>query len=187
MKDKKMNEHMSMEMHYPFESPWKRWWHSRNFIQKRLIRFCLSILVMILCFPLYYLGLFGSVEGPLNPANIGDTLAGMGVTQKHAMVFFLSFLTISVSWNWIFNLASMLTGSRLSCSRPNAGGQPCAARVTREKRLDKKSGRKLYHYTCEKGHIRNQAHFHPIKKGTISHSLWLISLVFCLMAFFMSY
>ena len=181
-----MNEPISMEMPYPYESPLKRWWNSRSFVQKRLIRFCMSMLVMVICFPLYYLGLFGSVEGPLNPAAIGDTLAGMGVTQKHAMLLFLSFLIIAVSWNWIFNLVSMLMGSRLSCSRPTAGGRPCAARVKRERRLDQKSGRKVFHYTCEKGHKRNEAHFHPVKKGTISHSLWLISFVFCLMVFFMS-
>jgi hypothetical protein len=187
MKEKKMNEHVSMEITYPYESPLKRWWNSRHFVQKRLIRFCLSMLVMVVCFPLYYLGLFGSVEGPLNPAHIGDSLANMGVTRAHSMVLFLSFLIISVSWNWIFNLVSILMGSRLSCSRTGAGGKPCGAQVTRERILDRKNGKKVFQYACEKGHKRNDAHFHPVKKGTISHSIWLISAAFCLMAFFMSY
>jgi hypothetical protein len=123
----------------------------------------------------------------LNPANIGDTLAGMGVTQKHAMLLFLSFLIVSVSWNWIYNLVSMLMGSRLSCSRTNPAGQPCGERVTRARVLDGKSGKKIFQYTCSKGHKRNDAHFHPLKKGTISHSIWLISVVFCVIVFFMSY
>lgn len=187
MKGKKMNEHVSTELQLSYASPLKRWWDSRNFIQRRLIRFCLSMLVMVLCFPLYYLGLFGTVEGPLNPANIGDTLAGMGVTQKHAMVLFLSFMMIAVSWNWIYNLVSMLMGSRLSCSRTGPGGQPCTAVVSRKRIVDPKSGRNVFQYTCTKGHKRREAHFHPVKKGTISHCLWLISFVFCLMVFFMSY
>ena len=76
-----------------------RWWNGLSFVHKRLVRMSLSTVVMILCFPLYYLGLFGSVEGPLNPARIGDFLAGMGVTKTHSLVFFLSFLIIAVSWN----------------------------------------------------------------------------------------
>ena len=182
-----MNEPLSIEMTYPSESPLKRWWNSRNFIQKRMFRMCMSILVMMLCFPLYYLGLFGSVDGPLNPARIGDMLANMGVTRTHSMILFLSFLIISVSWNWIYNLVSMLAGARLSCTRTNVNGKPCGARVTRERRLDQKSGRKRFYYTCDKGHKRDDAHFHPVRKGTISHSVWLISVAFCVIVFFMSY
>ena len=59
-----------MKIHNPYhrETPLARWWHSRSFLQQRLIRLCLSILVMVLCFPLYYLGFFGTVDGPLHPA-----------------------------------------------------------------------------------------------------------------------
>jgi hypothetical protein len=181
-----MNENMSIEMPYNPESLFSRWWNSRNFIQKRMLRMCLSILVMVLCFPLYYLGFFGTVEGPLNPAHIGETLANMGVTRIHSMVIFLTFMIIAVSWNWIFNFVSILMGSRLSCSRTNATGKPCGEKVTRERILDRKSGKKVFQYTCEKGHKRNNAHFHPMKKGTISHSLWLISVAFCVIVFFMS-
>ena len=93
------------------ETAFWRWWNRLSFVQKRLFRMFASMLVMVLCFPLYYLGLFGSVEGPLNPARIGDSLAGMGVTKTHSLVFFLSFLIISVSWNWIYNIVSLLMGS----------------------------------------------------------------------------
>ena len=111
----------------------------------------------------------------------------MGVTQKHAMLLFLSFLIISVSWNWIYNLVSMLIGSRLSCSRASATGKARGERVSRRRVLDGKSGRKIFQYTCAKGHKRTEAHFHPMKKGTVSHSLWIISMAFCVIVFFMSY
>jgi hypothetical protein len=99
------------------ESLYARWWNSRNFIQKRIIRFCLAMLVMILCFPLYYLGFFGSVDGPLNPSRLGEQLGNIGVTKTRMLIFFISLAAISVSWNWIYNLISMLMCSRLTCKR----------------------------------------------------------------------
>jgi fumarate reductase subunit C len=181
-----MNENMSMEMAYNHESLISRWWKSRDFLQKRMLRMCLSILVMVLCFPLYYLGFFGTVEGPLNPAHMGDMLANMGVTRTHSMVLFLTFMIIAVSWNWIYNLVSLLIGSRLACSRTGFQGKSCGAKVVRKRILDITTGKKTYQYVCAKGHKRNDAHFHPIKKGTISHSIWLISVAFCVIVFFMS-
>ena len=173
---------------YNQKTPFSRWWNSRNFVQQRLIRFCLSMLVMILCFPLYYLGFFGSVEGPLNPARIGAKLAGMGVTRTHSMLVFLSFLIISVSWNWIFNWVSLVVGSRLTCKRKtNDEGTLCNARVTRKKIMDKKTGIIVPQYECEHGHKRPDAHFHPVKKGTVSHTVWVLSLLFCIIVFYSSY
>ena len=172
---------------YNQESSYKRWWKSRNFLQQRLIRFCFSMLVMVVCFPLYYLGLFGGVEGPLNPARIGDHLSGMGVTRTHVMILFLSFLIIAVSWNWIFNLVSMMIGSRLTCKRTlDDEGHFCGAPVKRGSVIQKKTGRKAAQYVCARGHKRPDAHFHPVKKGTVSHSIWVISLAFCIIVFFMS-
>ncbi|MCJ7594023.1 MAG: hypothetical protein MUO52_04530 [Desulfobacterales bacterium] len=171
---------------YQQESPFRRWWNSRSFVQKRMIRFCLSMLVMVICFPLYYLGLFGSVEGPLNPARIGDSLAGMGVTKTHAMSFFLSFLIISVTWNWIYNLVSHLSGSRLTCNRPDDGGKPCGAAAERRRVTHKKTGKVVPQYVCANGHKRPEAHFHPVHKGTFSHTLWILALTFCVIVFFLS-
>ena len=173
---------------YNREAPFRRWWNSRNFIQQRLIRFCLSMLVMVLCFPLYYLGFFGSVEGPLNPAHIGERLAGMGVTRTHSMVLFLTFLIIAASWNWIYNLVTLVMGSRLTCTRPGAAGKPCGAPVRREKQSgERKIGHPTPPYVCEQGHKRFDAHFHPVKKGTVSHTIWVVSLVFCIIVFWSSY
>ena len=181
-----MTEAIKGTQYYNGGSALKRWWDSRNFIQQRMIRFCFTMLVMVLCFPLYYLGLFGSVEGPLNPAHIGERLAGMGVTRTHAMIMFLTFLIVSVAWNWIYNLVSMLIGSRLTCKRLVAEEQFCGARVTRTRVRHKKTGQMVVQYVCSNGHKRPDAHFHPLKKGTVSHSIWVISLAFCIIVFFMS-
>ena len=171
---------------YGQESGFRMWWNGLDFLHKRLIRMLLSLLVMALCFPLYYLGLFGSVEGPLNPARIGDFLAGMGVTKIHSLAFFLSFLIIAVSWNWIYNIVSLLVGARLTCKRPDEEGKLCGARVERRKVEQKKTGQKVAQYVCANGHKRADAHFHPIQKGKISNTLWPIALIFCVIAFFLS-
>lgn len=177
---------MNIEMSHNHDSLLSRWWKSRNFLQKRMARLGLSILVMCLCFPLYYLGFFGTVDGPLNPAHIGDRLGSLGVTRTHAMVLFLTIMIVAVSWNWIYNLVSLMMGSRLTCSRTGAHGKSCGAGVSRTKAYDRKSGKNTVVYVCEKGHRRSEAHFFPIKKGTVSHTLWLISVAFCLIVFFMS-
>ena len=145
------------------------------------------MLVMIVCFPLYYLGLFGSVDGPLNPARIGDVLAVRGVTQTHCMVIFASFLIMAVSWNWIYNMVSLWLGSRLTCTRKIDGdATPCGAPVKREKLAHKKTGHMVVRYVCTEGHKLPDAHFHPVKKGTVSHTLWVTSLCFFIIVFFMS-
>lgn len=177
---------MTAMENYDQGNPFWRWWNSLSFVQKRLIRMSLSTVVMILCFPLYYLGLFGSVEGPLNPARIGDFLAGMGVTKTHSLVFFLSFLIIAVSWNWIYNIVSLLVGGRLTCNKADEEGKPCGARVERRKVEQKKTGQKVAQYVCANGHKRPDAHFHPVRKGMVSHTVWLVALTLCVVVFFLS-
>ena len=167
------------------ESLFQRWWRSRTFVQQRILRSCLSMLVMIICIPLYYLGLFGSVDGPLHPARIGQALAGMGVTRTHSLVFFLSFLIAAVAWNWIYNLVSLCIGARLTCERKTAvQGTLCGAPVKRKKVVRKRTGQVAAQYVCSEGHKSPQAHFHPIKKGTVSHTVWVISLAFFLIVVF---
>jgi len=177
---------MTTMENYGQESGFRKWWNGLDFLHKRLIRMLLSLLVMVLCFPLYYLGLFGSVEGPLNPARIGDFLAGMGVTKIHSLAFFLSFLIIAVSWNWIYNIVSLLVGARLTCKKVDEEGKPCGARVERRKVEQKKTGQKVAQYVCANGHKRPDAHFHPVRKGTISHTVWLVALSFCVVVLFFS-
>ena len=179
-----MIQTLKLSRSYDDETPFRRWWNTRTFIQKRLIRVCLTMLVMVICIPLYYLGFFGSVEGPLNPTQLGDTLAGMGVTKTHSLVIFLSFLIIAVTWNWIFNLVSIVIGSRLTCNKTDKEGTPCGAPVKRTKVVHKKTGSVAQLYVCSHGHKRPEAHFHPVKKGTFSHTLWVISLLFCIIVFY---
>ena len=177
---------MARMENYGQGNPFWRWWNGLSFVQKRLIRMSLSMGVMVLCLPLYYLGLFGSVEGPLNPARIGASLAGMGVTKTHSLVFFLSFLIIAVSWNWIYNIVSLVIGARLTCNKLDEDGKPCGARVERRKVERKKTGQKGVQYVCAQGHKRPDAHFHPVQKGTFSHTVWVMAAIFCFIVLFLS-
>ncbi|MBC2744804.1 MAG: hypothetical protein HGJ93_17680, partial [Desulfosarcina sp.] len=137
-------------------------------------------------FLLYYLGLFGNVPGPLAPGKIGNTLAGMGVTQVHAMAFFLLLFIIAASWNWVYNFVNLKFGNRMTCKRQiDDDGTLCGALVKRNKTAHSRTGRFMIQYECSHGHKRRDAHFHPIKKGAVSHTLWGISLCFCLMVFYL--
>jgi fumarate reductase subunit C len=147
------------------ESLFRRWWKSRSFIQQRMIRMCMSMLVMVLCFPLYYLGLFGTVDGPLHPVRLGDTLAGMGMTRTHSITLFLCLLILAVTWNLIYNIACQALGARLTCKRTlDDEGTVCGAAVRRSRSVDRKTGQRAAQYECTHGHKRADAHFHPKKK-----------------------
>ena len=88
----------------------------KAFARSRLYNFGLTMVVMGASFILYYLGLFGTVDGPLTPANMGATLSGLGVTQRHVIIMLLSLLIGAVSLNWLFNLTSAMIGARMTCS-----------------------------------------------------------------------
>ena len=79
---------------------------------------------------------------------------------------------------------SLVAGTRLTCTRPNAGGRSCSARVRRTRRKNPKTGKMDVQYVCENGHKRPDAQFNPVRKGVVSHSLWLIMLVFCGIVYF---
>ncbi len=182
-----MDTVMKMNKPYGQESSFRRWWNTLSFIQKRMLRMFMSMAVMILCFPLYYLGLFGTVDGPLHPSRIGDSLAGMGVTRIHSMTFFLSLLIIAVSWNWIYNLVNWSRGARMTCTHPlKKQASVCGATVQRTRSMQPQTGKNAWQYVCRDGHKRPNAHFHPIRKGTLSHCLWAIALGFAFIVIFMS-
>lgn len=174
------------DIQYNQGSPLRRWWSTRTFLQKRMIRFCMSMVVFMLCLPLYHLGLFGSVDGPLHPARMGESLAGMGITRTHAIVFFLSVLVIALSWNLVYNLVCYFNGSRLTCNKADEEGKVCGAKVERRKAVQKKSGAAVPQYVCERGHKRPDAHFHPLQKGTAGHSVWVVAAAFCAIVLFLS-
>ncbi|HSO20142.1 MAG TPA: hypothetical protein VLT88_11815 [Desulfosarcina sp.] len=157
----------------------------QGFVRSRLHNFGLTMVVMGASFVLYYLGLFGTVDGPLTPAHMGASLASLGVTQRHMMVLLLSLLIGAVSWNWVYNLTSLAVGSRMTCmGRAKDDEGCCGAPVRRTRFVSKRTGKTVVEYVCSCGHRRPDAHFHPIKKGTASNTVWIACLVFVLIAFF---
>ena len=143
------------------------------------------MIVMGASFGLYYLGLFGTVDGPLAPARMGTTLAEMGVNQRHVIVMLLSVLIAAVSWNWVYNFASLISGQRMTCNAVDkATAEVCGAAVQRYKHVSKRGGQTVVEYRCPHGHRRPEAHFHPVRKGTLSHTIWIGCAIFTLIAIF---
>ena len=157
----------------------------RGLVRSRLHNFGLTMVVMGASFILYYLGLFGTVEGPLTPANMGTALSGMGVTRFHVILFLALILVGAAIWNWALNLIYFAMGCRLTCKATGNGAKSaCGATVKRTRRVSRRSGKTMVEYVCTHGHRRPDAHFHPIKKGTSSHVIWLACLAFLLIAIF---
>ena len=159
----------------------------QRYPRRRLHRFGLDMTVMGACFLLYYLGFFGGTPGPLDPSGIGNSLARLGVTTEHVLIFFIGLAVLAVSWNWIFNLVSYLCGRRLTCSRTESDGVCCKSPVKRIKSSSKNNGASRYSYVCAAGHRRSEAHFHPVVKGTIGHTLWAIAAAFAVIVYYVAY
>jgi hypothetical protein len=104
------------------------------------------MIVMGASFLLYYLGLFGGVEGPLEPAKIGDTLASLGVSNYHVLGIFLLFMLISLTWNHIYNACQPFFRHNDTGSRPPS-----------------------------------------VRKGPVSHFLWVMWLVFSAMVGYLAW
>ncbi|MEJ2165716.1 MAG: hypothetical protein P8X90_09320 [Desulfobacterales bacterium] len=156
----------------------------RSYGQQRLAHFGITMIVMGVCFFFYYMGFFGGVDGPLNPAQLGENLSAAGVSKGHLVLAAAVLELLSLSWNWIFSLASLLLGRRLTCSRTDEQGDICGEPVRRQALPQKKSSKRKQIYVCDHGHRQPNAHFHPLEKGTIGHMLWVISLLFALVVFY---
>jgi len=162
--------------------------YRRTYGQQRLANFGITLMVMGLSFSLYYLGFFGRVDGPLNPEQLGEYLAASGVSRAHCITLAVVLALLTLSWNWIFNLACLRLGRRLTCSRVDDRGDICGHPVRRQKTsAPKRSSQRLQRYRCSRGHKQPTAHFHPLKKGTVGHMLWVISAILCLIVFYASY
>lgn len=132
--------------------------------------FGLTMIVMGASFGLYYLGLFGTVEGPLRPERIGEQLAASGFTNRHLLFMMLSLMGIAIVWNWIYNGVCRLLGRRMTCAcRAETADGYCAATARRER---------AGHYVCTAGHTRPEARFHPLAKGTVGHFMWMMFAIF---------
>lgn len=142
-----------------------------DFYRRRLRNFGATMAATGAGFILYYLGLFGTVPGPLAPEKIGLALAGAGVTRLHVGLLFLALFSIALSWNWIYNFCGPRLGIGLRCAQDG-----CAAAVKRKRRIDPRTGRWEVAYDCPHGHRHASAQFSRIEKGAVSHTLWAASL-----------
>lgn len=146
--------------------------------RQRLFNFGITMMVMGVSFLLYYLGFFGNVEGPLQPEKLGAALGDMGVSRSYLVLFLLFLAVIAITWNWMYNLISMLSGTRMTCTKKIGNmDKVCGASVTRQKIQEKGAGRHVY--ACAKGHKCRDALFNPLKKGTTGHIVWATLLLFC--------
>jgi hypothetical protein len=139
--------------------------------------FGLNMIVMAACFALYYLGFFGGVDGPFTTTNIGRALAGVGFTAASFQVMLVILFIVALTWNWVLNLIAHLAGHLLTCSKGSAQEGFCGEQVQR----NKDGSARGWTYTCPRGHRRNDAHFHPIRKGKLANSLLLASLAAAVM------
>lgn len=149
----------------------------RSFVQDRLYRFGLTMIVMGASFGLYYLGLFGGVDGPLNPDRIGEKLAALGFSNRHLLTVLMVFLVVAIIWNWLYNALNRFFGRRMTCSLRLKDTQAlCALPVRRDS-----SGQ----FVCSAGHRCHSARFNPVKKGTVAHFIWMMFLIFSAMVFYL--
>ena len=151
--------------------------YRRGFIQTRMQNFGWTMIVMGASFGLYYLGLFGGVDGPLRPDRLGERLAATGFNNQHLLTVLLSLMGIAIIWNWIYNGLCRLMGWRLTCAcRTETEQGFCAASARRGS-----DGQ----YVCAHGHKRPEAHFHPIVKGTVAHFMWMMFAIFSAIVYYL--
>ena len=149
-----------------------------SYVQKRLAHMQVTIIVMIISFVLYYLGFFGTVEGPLDPAGLGARLSGIGVTRVHVLGLLALFFVVALTWNWVFNGIVSLAGARRTCMKKTGpNGEVCGAPVKKVKTLHKKHGYVMARFVCSRGHMLAASHFEPVRKGTVAHTAWITALV----------
>lgn len=69
----------------------------------QLKKFGYNMVALALSIGLYYLGFFGTVEGPLNPSAIGQYLRSFGFSRYHLLFVLFVLFVISLTWNLIYN------------------------------------------------------------------------------------
>lgn len=148
--------------------------------QRRLIGFFVNMVVMVLSIMLYYLGLFGTVDGPLNVTNIARVISSAGITTNDVQIILVILFVIALTWNWILNMVARRSGWNYSCAAGTKEKRPCGQLVRR----GPDGGGQGWVYTCPSGHRRTEALFHPIRKGNLATSLLMVALVCCVMFYF---
>lgn len=145
--------------------------------QRTLRSFGLNMVVMALSFMLYYLGLFGTVEGPLNINSIARTMADAGIsfTRDDLQIVLITLCVIALTWNWILNMVARQAGWNYSCI---AGKKEPCGQLARRSRDENGQG---WIYTCASGHKETRALFRPIRKGKVAICLLMVALASCVM------
>lgn len=144
---------------------------------RQLKKFGISMSVMAASIGLYYLGFFGSFDGPLHPTRVGEKLSRLGFTAIHLLVIFIILFAASVTWNWIYNLFNRWTGRRHCCLRKNDSGEICGAATAMQKIQAQPAGANNRLFLCEKGHKNTHARYIPVKKDKWGYSLCAVMLV----------
>jgi len=143
-----------------------------DYIRYRLRGFGISMIVLAGCLMLYYLGFFGTYEGPLNPQNLGHVLDNRGISKSHIAYLFIGLFILLLTWNWVFNLVSLLTDNRRYCLEVDEENRCCGAKVSKDA-IFNASGEKVTRYKCRNGHISARARFEPVRKGPWGYCLCL--------------
>ena len=138
---------------------------------RQLKKFGISMLVLAVSIGLYYLGFFGSVDGPLHPARIGEKLSRLGVTRIHLLITFIALFAVTLVWNWIYNLINRWMGKRFICLYKDKSGKTCGAAAKLQKAHGQKANAANRLFLCEKGHTDTNAQFLPVKKGKWDYTL----------------
>lgn len=139
--------------------------------RRQLKKFGVNMSILGASIGLYYLGFFGSIDGPLHPTRIGEKLNSLGFTQMHLLITCIALFAVTVCWNWIYNLISRWTGRRFTCLHKNDSGEICGAAAKRHKNHDQKTDANNCIFVCDKGHQNVHAQFLPVKKNKWGYTL----------------
>ena len=155
-----------------------------DYFQKRAHHLGITMMVMGGCFLLYYLGLFGGVQGPLSPDSIGAFLAGQGVTRDHIKMASFGIFILALVWNHVINLVCFITGARRSCTCRGPENKACGQKTKKIRKASDGTGAGNM-YQCKHGHLCETARFNPVKKGIAAHTVWAGALAcsLCLLFF----
>ena len=103
------------------------------------------------------------------------------MTRFHLAIALSGAFVCALTWNWVFNLICRAAGRRLTCAKTlNKSGRICGAAVKTVKLKGETSDRPVRQYVCQQGHKLSTAHFHPLEKGVVGHTVWLVTLAFFL-------
>jgi hypothetical protein len=168
---------VSTEPNAPFGDAPRR----NGVVHTRMQNFGLTMVVMGGSFALYYLGLFGGVPGPLEPDRIGQQLSALGFSDRHLLFVFLFLMVLAMTWNWIYNAFNRLLGRNLTCAHIEAETHALCGKPAQKNDSPSRS----HGYVCSAGHRCLTAEVKVVKKGTVSHFLWMMWLIFSAMVFYL--